>query len=68
MNDENNDDSQTTDAKPIRKIAIDEHSNTLIYYNARLEPFGVITVQTWAEGLEIWVGGEVRYRSWKVFK
>lgn len=28
--------------------------------------FGIIRVETWPEGLVIWVGGEIVYKSWKV--
>lgn len=41
----------------------DKHFKTL--FQEHTEQWGTIKVQTWPEGLVVWVGGEIVYRSWK---
>lgn len=35
------------------------------YFYKDTQQWGTIVVQTWPEGLVIYVGGEIVYRSWK---
>lgn len=37
-----------------------------IWFEARIadDKYGVVAIKEWPEGLEIWVGGECRWRSW----
>lgn len=46
-------------AQPIKTVAISKHENTLIYYEAEIEDFGVVRVQSYADSLNIWAGGVV---------
>lgn len=33
-------------------------------YEQRSDEFGVIRLELWPEGLVLWVGGEIRWKSW----
>lgn len=35
------------------------------HFETRLPLYGVIRIEEWPEGLVIWVGGVIVYRSWK---
>ncbi len=35
------------------------------YFEQRFQKWGVVRVEEWPEGLLVWVGGEIVYRSWK---
>lgn len=47
-------------AKPLKKIEVDQHTNCLLYFEKIIEGYGVVSIRTWADGIEIWVGGEKR--------
>lgn len=49
-------------AAPPRNVQISLNEFTTIHFQKRFEAFGMVRVQTWPEGLEIWVGGQ---RVWK---
>jgi hypothetical protein len=52
--------SDDTPAEPIEKLAVDQHTNVLIYFRKIIEGYGVVEIKTWGHGLEVWVGGECR--------
>lgn len=35
------------------------------YFHMRIDKYGDIIVEEWPEGLVVWVGGVIVYRSWK---
>lgn len=47
-------------AKPIKKLEVDQHTNCLIYFDSIVEGYGIVRIETWGHGLEVWVGGEKR--------
>ena len=47
-----------------RVLIIHGHEIIMTYFERRIEPYGLVRVQTSSQGLEIWVGGERRY-VWK---
>jgi hypothetical protein len=57
---------EITSIETIRTVKIDEYTSTLIHYDVDSPKFGRITIQTWADGIEVWIGGECRYRSWSI--
>ena len=42
-----------------------EKKSVIGLWLARLEPYGAIKVEEWSEGLVVWVGGQIRYKSWE---
>lgn len=47
-------------AQVLKKIEVDPHTNTLVYFEKEVEGYGLVRIQTWGHGLEVWVGGERR--------
>lgn len=42
-----------------------EEITTLCRTDQLKSEFGIIRLEEWPEGLILWVGGEVRWRSWR---
>lgn len=45
------------------RIDISLHESVLVYFEQAIEEFGLVRVQTTRDGVELWVGGECRWKS-----
>lgn len=45
------------------RIDVSLHESVLVYFEQAVEEFGVVRVQTSRDGMQLWVGGECRWRS-----
>lgn len=50
--------------KPVKVFDCGSLGSTAVYFEERFDRYGVVRVQEWPDGLVIWVGGEIAYRSY----
>jgi hypothetical protein len=56
---------EDTNASPLKEVRVSPHETTLIYFEGRVETYGLVRIQTWHDGIQVWIGGELRYNGKK---
>lgn len=55
------------EASPVpswpHRVDVSLHESVLVYFQQQIEEYGVVRVQTTKEGIELWVGNELRWKS-----
>ncbi len=46
------------------KVISNQDFDTDVYYEQAFKDYGIVRIQRWPEGLIIWVGGKIVYKSW----
>ena len=59
---ENHMDDDLREQEP--ELSVSTHPNILCATNKRYDKYGVIRIEEWPEGLVLWVGGQIRWKSW----